>query len=301
MKKFFQHLTVLALICLLVFWLLDMGFTYVFQKGYYTKIQWLYGVKEKEYDFAIHGNSRAFTTVDIPMIEAKTGKKGINISVDGSSIPDQFLMLKLFLNNNNKVKKVYLQVDPFSSDTETLFDFAIPKFLPYIKEDIVFDHFKQFGNEWYAYRYIPFYRYAKYNTLWGPHEVLIDKFKILHTDFDKYGDFFYPDVSYKGPDSLRHMTFDLKGKYKFLNQIIDLCKEKNVQLVLFTAPVVDIILDDAYKANTLAFAELMKRKGVQYFNYGDLYGNDPKYFYNQIHITKQGAEDFTSKMIPIFQ
>ncbi|MHA4895124.1 hypothetical protein ACXZ1K_10245 [Pedobacter sp. PWIIR3] len=301
MKKFFKHLTVLFLICLLVFWLLDLGFTYVFQRGYYTKIQWLYGMKDKEYDFVVHGSSRAFTTLDIPMIEQATGKKGINISVDGSSIPDQFLMLKLFLANHNKVKKVYLQVDPFSSDTEDIFDFAIPKFLPYIKEDIVFDHFKQFGYEWYAYRYIPFYRYAKYNTLWGIHEVLIDKFRILPQDFDAAGDFFYPDVKYKGPDSLRHMTFNIKGKYKFLNQIIDLCKQQQVELILFTAPVADIIIDADYKKNAIDFAALMKTKGVTYYNYGDLYGNDPRFFYNQIHITKDGAEDFTKKIIPIFK
>ena len=301
MKQFFKRLSLLVLASLVFFWLLDLGFTYVFKKGYYTKIQWLYTLENKNYDFAIHGNSRAFTTVDIPVIEKATGKNGINISVDGSSIPDQYLMLKIFLKNGNKIKKLYLQVDPFSSNTEEIFDFAIPKFLPYIKDPMVFDHFKQFGKEWYAYRYVPFYRYAKYNTLWGIHEVLIDNFKILPQDFDKYGDFFYPNVNYKGPDSLRHMTFDLNGKYKFLNQIIELCKLNNVELILFTAPVADIILDKGYYANAENFKKLMQNKAVSYYNYGDLYGHDPKFFYNQIHITKDGAEDFTRKILPIFQ
>lgn len=301
MKKFFKHLLVLSLLSLGIFWLLDLGFTYVFKKGYYTKIQWLYNKQAQEYDFAINGSSRAFTTLDLSKIEERTGKKGINISVDGSSIPDQFLMLKIFLHNKNTIKKLYLQIDPFSSNTEEIFDFAIPKFFPYLKEDIVFDHFKQFGYEWSAYRYIPFYRYAKYNTLWGPHEVLIDQFKILPQDFDQYGDFFYPNIDYKGPVKLRHLTFDLNGKYRFLNEIISLCRQQRIELVLFTAPVADIIIDADYHRNTIKFMEMMKSKGVAYYNYGNLYGNDPENFYNEIHLNKRGAENFTDYLLPIFE
>lgn len=301
MKKFFIQLFKLLVICYVLFWLMDVGFTHVFKKGNYTKVQWLAKVKNQNYDFIIHGNSRAFTTIDIPKIEAATGKKGINISVDGSSITDQYIMLKLFLLNNNKFKKMYLQIDPFSSNTEEIFDFAVPKFFPYLKDTVVFDHFKQFGYEWYAYRYIPFYRYAKYNTLWGIHEVINDQFGILPQDFDQYGDFFYPGTDYKGPEKLRDLTFDLKGRYKFLNQIIQLCKDNNIEVILFTAPVADIRIDAKYKQNIIEFTNLMlKEKGVHYYNYGDLYGNDPKYFYNVIHITKAGAENFTEHILPIF-
>jgi hypothetical protein len=302
MKRFFIQIFKLLIIIFIIFWILDIGFTYVFQKGNYTKIQWLAKIKDQQYDFAVHGNSRAYTTVDIEKIEALTGKKGINISVDGSSITDQYLMVKLFLNNNNTIRKLYLQIDPFSSNTEEVFDFAIPKFFPYIKDPIVFDHFKQFGLEWYAYRYVPFYRYAKYNTLWGFHELLNDGFNLLPQDFDKYGDYFYPDVNYKGTDKLRDLTFDSNGKYRFLYDIINLCKQNNVEVILFTAPVVDIKIDTDYKKNIKDFTtKMLEEKNVKYYNYGDIYGNDPKYFYNEIHITKAGAEDFTERMMPIFK
>jgi len=301
MKNFFIQLFKLLLICYLLFWLLDEGFTYVFQKGNYTKIQWLDKVSNQKFDFAVHGNSRAYTSLDLKMIEEQTKKKGINISVDGSSITDQYLMLKLFILKNNKIKKLYLQIDPFSSNTEEIFDFAVPKFFPYLKEPVVFDHFKQFGYEWYAYRYIPFYRYAKYNTLWGIHEVINDGFNILPQDFDSYGDFFYPDVAYKGPAKLRDLTFDLKGKYKFLNDIISLCKANKIELILFTAPVADIKIDEQYKRNIAEFTLQMKRdKGVEYLNFGDIYQHDPTFFYNEIHINQKGAEDFTRRMMPVF-
>lgn len=301
MKKFFKRLLILLFLCLGLFWLFDLGFTYVFKKGYYTKIQWLYNKEAQEYDYAINGSSRAYTTLDLSKIEQRTGKKGINISVDGSSIPDQYLMLKIFIQNKNRIKKLYLQIDPFSSDTEEIFDFAIPKFFPYLKDEIVFDHFKQFGYEWYAYRYIPFYRYAKYNTLWGPHEVLIDHFKILPHDFDEYGDYFYPNIDYKAPKKLRHLTFDLNSRFKFLNEIITLCKQNHIQLILFTAPVADIIIDKEYHQNIISFTEMMKSKGVLYYNYGDLYGNNPENFYSEIHLSGNGALKFTEHVLSIFE
>lgn len=301
MNKFLKKLFFLSALMYLVFWILDIGFTYVFQEGYYTKIQWLYKKNNEKYHFAVHGNSRAYTTIDIAAIEAETGKKGINISVDGSSIPDQYIMLKIFLQHHNSMEKLYLQVDPFSSETEQIFDFAVPKFFPYIKEEVVFEHFKQFGPEWYAYRYLPFYRYAKYNTLWGLHEVLIDKFHILDQDFDEYGDYFYPNIVYKGPEKLRTLEFNLRNNFRFLNEIIQLCKQHNIELVLFTAPIADIDLNSDYYKNISGFQELMRLKGIQYHNYGDLYKNDPSLFYNEIHINKNGAEDFTKKIMPLFK
>jgi hypothetical protein len=299
MKNFFIQVFKLAVICYILFWLLDAGFTYVFKKGNYTKIQWLDKIHDQNFDFAVHGSSRGYTSLDLKKIHEVTGQTGINISVDGSSITDQYLMLKLFIRNNNKVKRLYLQIDPFSSDTEEVFDFAVPKFFPYLKDPMVFDHFKQFGYQWYAYRYIPFYRYAKYNTLWGFHEVLNDWFSILPQDFDEYGDFYYPDVKYDGPKKLRDLTFDLNSKFKFLNQTISYCQKNGIKLILFTAPVADIRIDKAYADNIKAFKEKMSKSGVEYYNYGDLYKNDPKFFYNEIHLNKSGTDDFTLHMLKI--
>lgn len=296
MKKFSINVLLLLTLLLSTFWVLDYTFTTVYKRGDYTKVQWLYNMHNEDFDFAVHGSSRAFTTINVGEIDSYTDLRGVNISVDGSSITDQYLMLKIFIENNNKVKHLYLQVDPWSTNSEEISEFAIPKFFPYLKERVVFDHFKQFGIKWYAYRYIPFLRYAEYNTIWGPHQLLNEAFDLFPQDFDQYGCYFYKEVNYRGETALQKMEFELNGGFKFLNQIIDLCKEKNIALTLFTSPIANIRIDEAYKSNMSVFKNMMNKKGVEYINYGSIYGNEKSFFTDEIHLNKFGVEDFTNRI-----
>ncbi|WP_187261808.1 hypothetical protein [Pontibacter beigongshangensis] len=297
MKRILLNAFTILVILYGIFWVLDEIFTSTFQAGNYTKTQWLYKMQDQEFDYAIHGSSRAYTTINIEEIENETNLRGINISVDGSNITDQYLMLKLFLEHNNKIDHLYLQVDPWSANDEYVQRFSIPKFFPYIKEKAVFDHFKTFGADWYAYRYIPFYRYARYNTIWGVHQFFNDAFNLVPQDFDKHGGYFYNSVAYTGDSlKLRKLAFKLDGEYKYLNQIIALCHENNIRLTLFTSPVSDILIDEDYKHNVAAFTSMMREQGVEYVNYGDIYGNEIKMFTDAIHLNKYGVKDFTQRI-----
>lgn len=296
MKKILLNILYLFLILFGLFWALDLLFTTVYQKGNYTKIQWLYKMKHQEFDFALNGSSRAYTTVNIESIEQETKLNGINISVDGSTITDQYLMLKIFLENNNTLKKLYLQVDPWSTNMEQISHFAIPKFFPYLKEETVFEHFKQFGAKWYAYRYIPFFRYAEYNTIWGGHQLLNDMFHLFPQDFDEDGCYFYTETEYRGTKELQDLRYEIDGKYKFLNQIITLCDNYDIELILFTAPVANIRINEEYMANMEQFRLMMEGKGVKYFNFGHIYGNEVKNFTDEIHLNPYGVSDFTERI-----
>lgn len=301
MKKIFINLLLLLSLIYGVMWLLDYGFSYVYKRGDYTKIQWLYNMQNQQFDYAVHGSSRAYTTIDIKEIESQTGLKGMNIAVDGSTITDQYLMLKIFLENNNDIDHLYLQVDPWAADIEEISDFAIPKFFPYLKNEVVFNHFKQFGPKWYAYRYIPFLRYAEYNTIWGIHQLLNESFNIMPQDFDSYGSYFYTEEKYRGETELQEMSFDLDGNYKFLKQIIDLCDKHDVDITLFTSPVANIQLDKSYYENMKAFETAMTAEGVVYVNYGDLFKNNTHYFTDEIHLNKYGVSEFTNSLLKVIK
>ena len=301
MKKIFRNIFILCSILYAIFWVLDLGFTSVYKKGDYTKIQWLYNMNDQHYDYAVHGSSRAYTTINVKEIEKSIGLKGINLAVDGSTIPDQYLMVKIFLENNNTIDHLYLQIDPWATNIEEVSEFAIPKFFPYLKEERVFNHFKQFGAKWYAYKYIPFLRYAEYNTIWGVHQLLNEGFDLFPQDFDMYGCYFYTEENYRGEMALQKMAFDLDGDYKFLNQIINLCKENNVELTLFTSPVANIKLNEEYIENMSAFKNKMIADNINYFNYGDLFGNDTYFFTDEIHLNKYGVNDFTKTIINVLK
>lgn len=296
MKKLFINLFTIFAILYAIFWSLDLLFTKVYQAGDYTKIQWLYKMQHQHFDFALNGSSRAYTTVNIETIEKDTDLDGINISVDGSTITDQYLMLKIFLENNNTIDKLYLQVDPWSTNKEEISVFGIPKFFPYLKEDAVFEHFKQFGPKWYAYRYIPFLRYAEYNTIWGVHQFLNDLFDLFPQDFNENGGYFYPAEKYRGATELQDLRYELDGDYKFLGQIISLCRENDIELILFTAPVSNINITEGYHKNMEQFRVKMANQGVKYINYGHVYENEVDNFTDEIHLNPSGVLDFTQRI-----
>lgn len=295
-----QLVNILVLVSLLyaIFWALDYCFTSTYKKASSSKIQWLYNIEDKEYDFAVHGSSRSYTGVDVGEIENGTGYKGINIAVDGSSITDHYLILKIFLGNNNKIKRLYLQVDPWSCGSEKPADFATPKFFPYLSEEVVFNHYKDFGFKWYAYRYIPFLRYAEYNSLWGVHQYINNAYNLSPENFDKDGGRMYKNNAFKdeNENELREVKFDLSNDYVYLNNIISLCKKNNIDLILFTAPISNIIINEKYNRNTLAFEELMIKKGVSYENFGHIYGNKTKFFVDPVHLNPPGVKDFSIRI-----
>lgn len=293
MKNFLLNLFALLGILFGLFWLLDQAFTEVYKRGDYTKTQWLYKMKNQHFDFAIHGSSRGYTTIDVGDIEKELKLNGVNLAVDGSSITDQYLMLKLFLDHHNTINQLYLQVDPVATATEEIFASSIPKFFPYIKEPSVFEHYKDFGYKWYIYRYLPFYRYAEYNTIWGVHQVLNDYFNLLPKEYDKYGGRFYPVSHYKKSDEKRRFEFDLTSNYKYLNKIIGLCQANNIKLTLFTAPYSVVDVNDKYKNNVAAFRNMVNSKGVEYVNYAAIYNHKLNLFYDNSHLNKKGAKSFT--------
>lgn len=296
MKKIFQDLFTLIVIVFSLFWLLDELFTRVYQNGNYTKTQWIYKIKKQRFDFAVHGSSRGYTTIDVGAIARETHLKGINLSIDGSSIPDQYLLLKIFLEHQNSIQQLYLQVDPVSASTEHIFASTIPKLFPYLKDPFVFDHYKQYGFIWYVYRYVPFYRYAEYNTIWGLHQFLNEFFHLFPKEYDLYGGRFYPVAQYKKPTQYRQFAFDLTSDYKYLNKIIALCQANNIKLVLFTAPYSHVAVDRAYRQNVAAFTKMINAKGITYINYAHAYNHAFNLFYDDVHLNQNGVKSFTAEL-----
>jgi hypothetical protein len=316
---------ILLLITFAVFFLLDEVFTAVFKNGTYNKSQWLNHIHDQQYDYIIHGSSRAYTTLNVGKLNKETGLKGLNISVDGSWIADQKLMLEMFLDKGNKMKKLYLQIDPWAVNKDSMSHFAIPKFFPYLKEDLVFNHYKDYGAQWYAYRYVPFYRYAEFNSTWGIHQVLVDMFNLMKPDFDEYGGHFYTETTYRGSikmgdpsvqnyffspiklDKYGKPELDENGKskpaeLKYLNKIIDICKKNNIELICFTAPVSNVNADEAYRKNIDELRKILESKEVKYYDFAPVYATQFDHFTDEIHLNPKGVaafhEEFKKILIP---
>lgn len=304
MKKFIIQILKFFLILLVVFFVLDLIFTKVYQHGSYYKTQWLSHIKNQHFDYVIHGSSRPYTCIDVASLNKSTGLKGLNMSLDGAVTPTYYLMLKMFLANGNTMKKMYLNIDNWEAGTEIVGTFTYPHFLPYLKDSIVFNHYKIYGAQWYAYRYVPFLRYAQFNTAWGFHQFANSIFNFKKPDYDEVGTKIYKTTAYHGPYELQEFKFDTKEKTKYLDAIIALCKKEKIELYVFTAPLCILNNTKAYYKGIADFKKLMEQKNVPYFNHGDLYVQKFHLYVDEDHLNKFGVplytEDFRKLLVTTY-
>ncbi|QCK13880.1 hypothetical protein [Mangrovivirga cuniculi] len=297
MKKLIKYLLLFLVIVYSTFWLLDVLFTNIYQQGSYYKTQWLNNKENNVYDFAIHGSSRPYTCIDTEEIVEETKMDGINISLDGSTTPTHALMLEMFLNRGNKIKTLYLNVDNWEANTEVIGKFSYPRFFPYYKEEAVYDHYKEFGLKWKLYRYLPFVRYAEQNTTWGLHQLANSLLNFKRPAYDSYGTKIYESTDYHGTRELFEYDFDTTGQMKYLNRIISMCNENDIELVVFVCPFANAETDEEYYAGINEFEIYLQKRGVEFYNFGDKYNKEFDLFVDEDHLNKYGVELFTKDMI----
>lgn len=152
---------------------------YFFQQRQYLdlseKKQWILAQQGGSYDYAVLGSSRAFGAFDMNLLDSLMGLKGINLGANGSGFKDNYLVLSLFLKNN-QISKLFLQVDMASLNSKTSFsnEFHAFTFMPYWQEEEVREVLKEeiplFDNPISALA--PQWRYFYYNKYFSPKEVL---------------------------------------------------------------------------------------------------------------------------------
>lgn len=295
MRRFIKSVAILLFAIFIVFYLLDLLFTDAYKKGSYFKTQWIYSMTGLHYDYAVLGASRSLTAIDMKVANAKSGLNGINLSLDGTLPTTQYLILKIFLEHGNSTDHLILNVNPWQIGIDSISHFSFPRFLPFVHDSIVFNFFVDYDKEWIAYKYIPFYRYAKYNFDWGIGMYLNTAFSLVKPDYDKYGSFFYPFTNYVGSKSKYDYLFDMSNDFKNLKLIIELCKEYDIRLTVIFLPVVNLNYNHAYQDNAGQFRNFLKGYGVEYIEYRDTYNGQYELFTDENHFNRYGVEKYTQE------
>ena len=236
-----KKVIIFILVTIAGFYTLNYTYDYFIRKNDFNKVWWLDHIKNKEYDFAFLGHSRVYTMIQTDTLEKYWNKKGINISLDGSNISQQYLMLYLFLKNGNTVKDVYYNIDFNEFENHLNNEMRVWCFLPYIYDDVVYTELgKAYGEKRaFCWRYLPFYKNVEFNSKIGFLSVANSIIKLEKKPFNKYGDF--KGISnHKGkigrnyqPNNIYPQLLNLE---EFRN-ILTICKKNNIRLHLYTTPV----------------------------------------------------------------
>jgi hypothetical protein len=286
MKKFLKYIVLLVLIVLASLVTFDLLYSYVFKScPPRNKLQYVMHLENKNLDYVFLGSSRVENTINTKLIEQQTGKKVLNIGIQGGRLNDNELMIRLLIANNVKVKTFFVQVDyVYNFDhTSTI---AGTDCLPYIHNNNTIKNFRTDNLEYKLNYYIPFYRFLK------------NDFKIGFREFfsclvHKTNGFDFSDGFDPKNEQFNNLGGSLPEEIADSNAAISnidfLCKQNKIKIVYFCAPFCS-------KMENLDFIAKLKIKIPNLIDFSRTIKEDI-YFKDCVHLNSQGADLFTKQLI----
>lgn len=289
MKKFIFYFLKITLAGIILASLMAEGSYWALRNGNFYKPTFVENsIQEKELDYIILGASTALTGIDTKLMDSLTGMKGYNLAIDDTRLPNNYLMLRHFLEQGKTVKQVILvpTVASLKKKEPSLGDNDY-RFLMYNKFDYVQHYYKELEQQEDKFpvlstsKYVPFMGISYFNVeLFFPSLVSLVR-RSKRNRFDEFGNYTYPVNNFNPKDSeLR--TEKVNFKHRYFKEIVQLCKDENIQLTIYFPPIYKtklIIPENSYKI--IDFTKILK-------NTTD--------FYDALHVNPQGRIKMTKAL-----
>jgi len=290
MRKFLFFLFKVILVFIVMAVALDFLYTSIYLDcNNRRKVGFAYTSKPKKIDVVILGSSRADNHFVSQMFTEK-GFNTFNFGMQGSRLFESDLILKILLDKKNIIKNVIVEVDlNLRSDLNEYSESNVLKFMPYLHDSkIIRDHVKDLEGGSFLY-YIPFYRYIKYETKLGFREVFFSAAnkKSKELDFGGYNALQVSDVKLES-----NISNFLPGRNKYYEDIKQLCKKNNINLIAVMTPM-------CQNTKGTEYFEKVKNIYPEIHNYSNVVKED-KYFSSCGHMNDAGAKIFTARILKDF-
>ena len=214
----------------------------------------------------------------LPKVEGGTSLRWYNMTHSEGIPGDNLMTLKSFLEKGVEVKIVMLAFDnismyasvndhksqllriPFQVYEKSKFDFFRP-YLTTAVDPLIIKQIDEYDYEAHKQQSEQFYSFG----CWG------DDFSLPENiDLSRY--------------EIGHQGYPLKESYKDLEEIVDLCAENGIKLILFTNPMYQILYRNSVEDGYLDFLTKVAQK-CEFYNFSTLnnYTQNPRYFYEWSH------------------
>ena len=291
MRDYLSRIAKFALIFFVLTNMLALGCDLIIKKSQIFKPNWI--MNRRVSDNIILGSSRALTGVNTALLISQTNDSWTNLSIDDTPIEVHLLELKLLIEQGIVPRTVLLQYDRGESfeDMESRFSDRDYQFLPWSfakGSKPIWEYLKSKENGFGAMIYnVPIFRYSYYNT-----ELFFSALKlVLNPDYlhrsNRIGDYSYPDdlnnleskKYYKAKDKVIVNLDDPK-----FQEFVRLCNAHKINLVVFTAPYLD---------------KLVEYKGGKQTSVVNLSGllKCANNFYDDLHIKSSARDSVTIELL----
>jgi hypothetical protein len=253
----------------------------------------------------ITGSSRAVNHFDPRAITAATGAAAWNIGLNGSQTDLQLAVLAAYLNHNTAPALLIHNLDSFAFVTSRDGVAFADWYVPYLREQPIYDALMSADRSWWKARYLPLYGYAvkdmRFSWLLGVRRLFgsnppEDRFKgfqprsdIWNQDFERFRE--------ANPNGV-HFPVEPRGVQDF-ERLVALASARGTKVLLVYSPVYwEMQTIEQNRTELFArFEAIAAKYGALVWDYsGSALSRDRKYFFNSQHLNATGAAEFSSSL-----
>ncbi len=252
--------------------------------------------RQPDCNVVIMGSSRAWVQYSPKILESACGKTFYNLGLDGSCIDRQIPRYSIYRQFNKKPAAIIQNLDLFMLNKTN--GYEREQFFPYLRSKIFQEYVK---NEDFSFceKWIPCYRYFGYGSdVWygisgKENEGNESKFYNGYSGIER--EWSENDFQKFRKMEKNHVKIDPEMRDRFENYIRQ-ASEENIKIIFVYAP---FYIDAVIKTENLdeirnTFSEISEKYNVPVLDYTyHPISHDRKYFYNAMHLNRQGAELFS--------
>ena len=281
MKKYLLKIVTFGLVVFVLLNIISWLNLYFLRNSSFYKPQFLtHEVAASKFDYIVIGSSIGLTSINTILIDSLTSKKGINLSIDDTSLSSNYLMLHHFLKQGKTTNFCILSVSHWdlANENPTLSDNDY-RFLPFVYNDYVYQYYNELETGYFKpltlSHYMPFFGVCYYNTEIFYPSILSIQQPNKHNRFDEKGNYFYPELGTIAPKKQSEIT--LEWKNPFIKRIQQLCDNHNVKLIVYQSPIYHTTI-------------INKNAAYNFVNNDNAIQNDA-YFFDEIHLNQYGRKE----------
>lgn len=249
-------------------------------------------------DAVVMGSSRGQVQYDVRILDSIAGLDCYNLGVDGRCIDAEVVIYNAYRHHASKPRLIIQNIDWGTLQMSN--GYEREQYLPYLNKDDLYEQIRENEGFTWADRWLPLKRYAGYRN-------------VIFEGLGLPGKMARPDNIYKG-----YIAIDYSWNGDAFNQIDTIgfecnpeavaifdrylaqCREEGIQVVMVYAPFYIGAVRKMGPAVDTMFAlyqSFADKYGCQILNYThDSISYDTLNFYNASHLTRRGAELFSTKM-----